>query len=159
MIGEVTNAPAALLCALALAAGCQSRNAKLISGGVSSGVALTSTVAVATHDGEQSVPLTALAITSGAFALGALLAGLSHDTDERPTQHIGTPDHREEAWEYTKHAKAAARVGDCITVAAHARIVRELDAEFHTLVFMRDAAIVRCLSPTGIPLVTPAADA
>jgi hypothetical protein len=140
-----------LACVIALAAGCQSRNGKLIAGGISAGAAFGATVAIATDDERaQSVPLTGFAITSGLFALVAVLSGLSHDDElerRRMAQRIPMPDHRDEAWEHTKVAAVAARTGDCDTVLVRNRIVRELDADFHALVFLRDAAIARCLAP------------
>ena len=53
--------------------------------------------------------------------------------------------HRRTAWELTKQAADAARVADCTQVQAIAPRVRELDLEFHGVVFMRDIAIQRCL--------------
>lgn len=52
---------------------------------------------------------------------------------------------RAEAWELTKLAAAAARSADCTQVQAIDPRVRELDLEFHGVVFMRDVAIQRCL--------------
>ncbi len=57
------------------------------------------------------------------------------------------PMAREDAWAVTKHAARAARSGDCAAVAADSKLVRDLDVEFHATVFMRDAAIERCLQP------------
>ncbi|HSD87661.1 MAG TPA: hypothetical protein VLB44_09100 [Kofleriaceae bacterium] len=52
---------------------------------------------------------------------------------------------RAEAWELTKQAAEAARERDCVQVEAIDPRVRELDLEFHGVVFMRDVAIQRCL--------------
>jgi hypothetical protein len=52
---------------------------------------------------------------------------------------------RAEAWELTKQAEAAARSADCTQVQAIDPRVRDLDLEFHGVVFMRDIAIQRCL--------------
>ena len=52
---------------------------------------------------------------------------------------------RAEAWELTKQAATAARSADCTQVQAIDPRVRELDLEFHGVVFMRDVAIQRCL--------------
>jgi hypothetical protein len=54
---------------------------------------------------------------------------------------------REEAWELTKQAEAAARSADCTQVQAIDPRVRDLDVELHVVVFMRDVAIQRCLRP------------
>lgn len=79
--------------------------------------------------------------------LGALLY-ISTDkiaNEEReppPTQHERK---RAAAWELTKQAATAARDRDCTQVQAIDPRVRDLDLEFHLSVFMRDAAIQRCL--------------
>jgi hypothetical protein len=52
---------------------------------------------------------------------------------------------RQGAWSVTKQAAAAARAGDCASVNAADAQVRELDADFHATVFVRDVAIARCL--------------
>jgi hypothetical protein len=54
---------------------------------------------------------------------------------------------RAAAWRITKHAAGAARAGNCDDVRASDRRVRELDAEFHATVFVRDVGIARCLAP------------
>jgi hypothetical protein len=53
--------------------------------------------------------------------------------------------HRATAWELTKQAASAARSEDCTQVQAIAPRVRDLDGDFHGSVFLRDAAIQRCL--------------
>lgn len=53
---------------------------------------------------------------------------------------------RNKAWTLTQQAADAARAGDCEKVLALDGQVRATDAEFHTVVFRRDAAIVRCLT-------------
>ncbi len=54
------------------------------------------------------------------------------------------------AWTVTKTAMAAARAGDCATVAKHERQVKNLDEEFHAQVFRQDVAIARCLGELTI---------
>lgn len=54
---------------------------------------------------------------------------------------------REAAWQATKQAAAAARAGDCTTVARLDTDVHALDAVFHETVFVRDVAIAHCLGP------------
>jgi hypothetical protein len=131
---------------IALAA-CQSQRAKLIAGGVSVGISGVSTYEIMTTDEENPpVMLTALAITAGMFGLVALLSGLDHEEEPRKTVVVRTPDRRDEAWELTKLAAAAARDGKCDLVCVNDRIVREIDFEFHEVVFMRDVAIARCLA-------------
>lgn len=72
-------------------------------------------------------------------------------TDEKAKEPQGpTLTRREkkrlEAWELTKQAGQAARERDCMQVEAIHPRVRELDLEFHGIVFMRDVAIQRCLA-------------
>lgn len=72
-------------------------------------------------------------------------------TDEKAKEPQGpTLTRREkkrlEAWELTKQAGQAARERDCMQVEAIHPRVRELDLEFHNIVFMRDVAIQRCLA-------------
>jgi len=53
---------------------------------------------------------------------------------------------RDNAWQLTKHAAAAARAGDCATVRDTSAIVRRDDEDFHRTVFVKDVAIARCLA-------------
>jgi hypothetical protein len=52
---------------------------------------------------------------------------------------------REQARAIMVQAATAARAGDCAAVQAADAQVRELDVELHDAVFVRDAAIARCL--------------
>ena len=52
---------------------------------------------------------------------------------------------RRRAWELTKEAAALARAGQCEVVRQRSPAVRDLDGEFHSAVFARDAAIASCL--------------
>jgi hypothetical protein len=52
---------------------------------------------------------------------------------------------RGDAWTITKQAAAAARADRCDEVRVASVKVREIDEEFHALVFRRDVAIARCL--------------
>jgi hypothetical protein len=54
---------------------------------------------------------------------------------------------REEAWQLTKECAEAARHYDCGPARRNAPRVESLDADFYTIVFMRDVAIARCLAP------------
>jgi hypothetical protein len=65
-----------------------------------------------------------------------------HDTGPHLTRR---ERRRAEAWELTKQAASAARSADCTQVQAIDPRVRELDFEFHGVVFLRDVAIQRCL--------------
>jgi len=72
-------------------------------------------------------------------------------TDHEATEEHApaTPTRRERnraaAWELTQQAATAARDEDCTQVQAIAPRVRDLDTDFHLVVFMRDVAIQRCL--------------
>jgi hypothetical protein len=72
-------------------------------------------------------------------------------TDDEVRGHAEVPTltrrerNRAAAWELTKQAADAARTEDCTQVQALAPRVRDLDTELHLAVFMRDAAIQRCL--------------
>lgn len=53
---------------------------------------------------------------------------------------------RAEAAERWKRAATAARTDDCATVRTLGLEIRELDVEFHGVVFARDVAIARCVN-------------
>jgi hypothetical protein len=80
--------------------------------------------------------------------VGALVY-ISTDKEANQRDHTPTLTRRErrrlEAWELTKQAGVAAREKDCTQVEAIDPRVRDLDQDFHVVVFMRDAAIQRCL--------------
>ncbi len=52
---------------------------------------------------------------------------------------------RKQAWALTQEAQAAARANDCGTVLAISGRVQTIDADFYDTVFVKDAAIRRCL--------------
>lgn len=60
------------------------------------------------------------------------------------------PATRQRAWSITKQAAEQARAGDCGAVSTYDQEVRDLDPEFHDTVFVRDAAIKRCLDDSGL---------
>jgi hypothetical protein len=80
--------------------------------------------------------------------LGAMVY-IATDKQAMATEHTPTLTRRErrriEAWELTKQAKEAARSADCTQVQAIDPRVKDLDFDFHGVVFMRDVAIQRCL--------------
>lgn len=79
---------------------------------------------------------------------GALLY-IATDEEAREEHHgpvvTRREQRRETAWALTKQAADAARVEDCTQVQAIDPRVRDLDTDFHTVVFMRDVGIQRCL--------------
>jgi hypothetical protein len=79
--------------------------------------------------------------------IGALVFIATDDkANEQPAPYITRRERRRaEAWELTKQAKEAARSADCTQVQAIDPRVKDLDLEFHGIVFMRDVAIQRCL--------------
>lgn len=58
---------------------------------------------------------------------------------------------RASAWAITQQAATSARTGDCQPSRDASAQVSQLDAEFHAQVFLRDAAIHRCLEPAAAP--------
>jgi hypothetical protein len=52
---------------------------------------------------------------------------------------------REAAYALTKQAATAARAGDCAKVKSLAGQVKEANAEFYDVVFVRDVAIAKCM--------------
>jgi hypothetical protein len=72
-------------------------------------------------------------------------------TQQRAVARRSTP----EAWQLTKQAAIAARGGDCDTAASLGEVVRGLDADFYRTVFIRDAAINRCMAMREIPIEPP----
>jgi hypothetical protein len=79
--------------------------------------------------------------------IGALVFITTNDKANEPPAPTLTrrERHRAEAWELTKQAATAAREYDCTQVQAIDPRVRDLDREFHGIVFLRDVAIRRCL--------------
>lgn len=80
--------------------------------------------------------------------LGALVY-IATDEQAREVHHAPLVTHREQAreaaWALTKQAATAARDEDCTQVQAIDPRVRDLDLDFHNVVFMRDVGIQRCL--------------
>ena len=101
--------------------------------------------AVPSHDTEI---ITAGVVFVPISIVGALvfIATDSSVNDHDSGPHLTRRERRRaEAWELTKLAEAAARQADCTQVQAIDPRVRDLDLEFHGVVFMRDVAIQRCL--------------
>jgi hypothetical protein len=62
---------------------------------------------------------------------------------------------RNRAWSITKLIAESARAGDCQPAIAHDAELRDLDAEFHATVSVRDPAIGGCLAKAGISIPPP----
>jgi hypothetical protein len=97
------------------------------------------------------------AIIRGGFAfvpislIGALLYVATDEKARAETAPVVSTRerHRAAALQLTRQAADAARMEDCTQVQAIAPRVRDLDGDFHLSVFMRDAAIQRCLRTPG----------
>jgi len=76
-------------------------------------------------------------------ALGVYLVADVYD--EEPKAQSAQSQADEAAWDLTKRAREAARTGDCARVKKIEPAVKDKDPSFHDVVFMRDAAIQRCL--------------
>lgn len=92
-----------------------------------------------------------IAITSGEVALrGYQSAFACRDAKRRGAELAASTqarrDARAKAGALWKRGAAAARADDCATVRAVDPQIRELDDEFHAVVFSRDVAIARCLA-------------
>ncbi|NVB77869.1 MAG: hypothetical protein HOV81_05690 [Kofleriaceae bacterium] len=81
--------------------------------------------------------------------IGALVYIVTDDEARevrRPAPLVSARDQaREQAWTLTKQAAKAARADDCTEVQALDPRIRDLDLDFHNVVFMRDVGIQRCL--------------
>jgi hypothetical protein len=131
------------------------RHAEIAIGGSLLGV-IAGSLAMAALPGEKRIfiPVT---ITFGLLAVAsAVVYGIAHASIEQPEDEPWRvtppppPEDRPEAWALTQQAQAAARAGDCVRVHALDDEVLRLDHEFHAVVFVRDAAIARCLAePSG----------
>lgn len=69
----------------------------------------------------------------------------SGPVDQQPTIEQLQLEARKQSWALTQEAQAAARADDCGTVLALSGKVQTIDADFYDTVFVRDAAIRRCL--------------
>lgn len=91
-----------------------------------------------------------VATFGGLAVISAIVYGAEYSSIPSDGPPPAPPDHRPEAWELTKQAQAAARSGDCATVRSLAPRIRELDPGVHDVVFMRDAAVGKCMfAPPG----------
>jgi hypothetical protein len=97
---------------------------------------------------EDKPTMIGITATFGALAVAcAIVYGVAHANVPPPEPPPPPPpDRRPEAWAKTQEAQTAARTGDCDRVRALSVDVRGLDDSFYSTVFVRDAAIARCLA-------------
>jgi hypothetical protein len=119
---------------------------------------------------DDAAKLAAPTLLLSALAFGASVYGVKMvsacnkayrlEREERATNRR-LREHRKgawaRAWAATQQAAAAARSGDCALVTKLEQFVRELDGEFHDIVFARDVAIARCFAPPAATEPTPPA--
>jgi hypothetical protein len=109
---------------------------------------LGTSLGVAATTGGTKDALIATDIGFGGVTAGALAVYLIADAyDVEPPVESAQQRADDEAWQMTKRAKDAARAGDCERVKKIAPTVQAKDASFYDVVFMRDAAIQKCLKP------------
>lgn len=108
---------------------------------------LASSIAAAATKGDTKTAMIGVDIGFGGIALASLGVYLIADvTDVPPPTQSAQQKADEEAWSMTKRAQEAARKGDCDRVKKIEPTVKDRDPSFHDTVFMRDAAIQRCLT-------------
>jgi hypothetical protein len=143
------------LLVVVLLVGCGERRASMkvaFGGAVSTGAG-----ALLLHslDGDDEAPADLIALGALMF-LGGSLVGVAWgidaiaagDPDSAPPVVVAAPvtPARVLARKLMIDAAAAARRDDCEAVRTADVNVRDLDAEFHAVVFVRDVAIARCLA-------------
>jgi hypothetical protein len=144
------------LLVLVLLVGCGERRASMkvaFGGAVSAG---TGALLLHSLDGDDEAPANLIALGALMFLGGSLVtvvwgidAIAAGDPDSAPPVVVAAPMARPArvlARKLLIDAAAAARRDDCEAVRTADVSVRDLDAEFHALVFVRDAAIARCLA-------------
>ena len=77
------------------------------------------------------------------------LEATRRDAERRDVAARDAAQRHDQAWQLTQQAEAAARATDCDTARLLEPNVLALDRDLHDTVFMRDAAIARCLSATA----------
>lgn len=156
-------------CALVVAAstataGCTvTRNQKVALGGAAATVAGTIVLATDTADtmppmrGDTGINYTT-AVGGGVLIGGLIVLFAAAAMEERLHEHRPTviriadrsrvdTQLRAQAWQLSKAAFIAARRGDCPHVQVLAQRIRELDSDMHETVFLRDAAVQKCVIP------------
>lgn len=153
-------------CALVVAAstasaGCTvSRNQKVALGGAASTLAGTLVLATDTTDtmpvvrdqgADYKTPVGGVFLVGGLIVLFAA-AAMEERLHEPQPLIITMADAsrvdlqaRDEAWQLSKAAFLAARQGNCAKVQELSVAIRELDSDMHLTVFLRDAAVQKCV--------------
>lgn len=122
------------------------RYAEITIGASLVGVLATSLATSAAAGTGAKETLIGVDIGFGVVAVGALVTYLVADIyDEEPPSQSAQSKADDAAWDLTKRAREAARTGDCARVKKIEPVVKAKDPSFHDVVFMRDAAILRCL--------------
>jgi hypothetical protein len=118
-------------------------------------------------DDGPAVRRAGLMITIPGLVLGAIglvtIASSEHkvaserrERDQQTAQHNrARAEKRDQAWRVTQDLAESARSNDCELVKLRAANVEELDADFYATVFLRDAAIARCMGTSGQPKPRP----
>lgn len=136
-----------------LTSGCTVRQARVahrageigLAGGLV-GILASGAAAVAIPSQEDLFTTAGIAFIPVAVVGALLYIATDSKANEPPARQLSRRERRQEAaWELTKQAASAAREWDCTQVQAIDPRVRDLDHDFHTVVFMRDVAIQRCL--------------
>jgi hypothetical protein len=132
------------------------RYAEYAIGGSLAGIILGSLIIGAVPD-HKPVGIAIAATFGGLAIVSAIVYGVAYASIPPDGPPPAPPDHRPEAWELTKRAQAAARAGDCATVRELSPQIRDLDAGVHGVVFMRDAAVEKCMfaPPGSVPSPDP----
>jgi uncharacterized membrane protein YgdD (TMEM256/DUF423 family) len=163
-------------CALVVAAstataGCTvSRNQKVALGGAAS--TLAGTLVLATDDTDTMPPSRNASFdyktpVGGVFLVGGLIvlftaAAMEERLHEPKPLLITIADQsrvdtqaRGEAWQLSKAAFLAARQGNCAKVQELSTLIRELDWDMHLTVFLRDAAVQKCVVAADLENLPP----
>lgn len=123
------------------------RRAELGIGIALAGVLATSLV-IAAAPSTKPASIVVTAGFGGLAVFSTIVYGVAYANEAPPPPPPPPPpDRKPEAWALTQQAQAAARGNDCETVRRLSASVAALDAEFYVVVFKRDVAITRCMTP------------
>ena len=123
----------------------QRRRAEFAIGGSLAGL-MASGLTMAAWPGGKPY-LIPIAIGFGGLAIAStVLYGVAHSRVEVEPPPPAAPPKPNPAWPLTQQAQAAAREGKCDEVKDLDARVKDIDGDFHAIVFARDVAIQRCLA-------------